>query len=213
MECGLLNPGPPALPPVRPSGKLPVRASAHPPSPPNRGFSSPDRPVRPSVRVGPHPRLLGPVRASSARSPVRSTVRTLSAPIHSTIRGLSAPTACPLIRSSARSPTASSAAICPSACPLRARIVRHVCPPHPLRPRETAAAIYTPLRLPSDHPTPCSPRWAPSLCCTFKDCGTARAQGLREVGVNYGGNPCNFFFAQQAAWRGRPFTSKETELQ
>ena len=102
VECGLLNPGPPARPPVCPSA------------------SPPDRPVRPSAP-----------------------------------------------------------------CTHR--------PPRPLRPRETAAAIYTPPLLPPDHPAPRSPRWAPSLCCAFKDCGTARGSRTSGSWSELRGKPLQFF--------------------
>ena len=106
VECGLLNPGPPAHSPVRPTGGLPICPSA---------------PVRPSAL-----------------------------------------------------------------CTHR--------PPRPLHPREIAAAIYTPPRLPSDHPAPRSPRWASSLCCAFKDCGTARGSRTSGGWSELRGKPLQFFF-------------------
>ena len=187
VECGLLNPGPPARPPVRPTTGLPVHPSAQfarPPSPLDPPSAQcrprpPSPPVRSFARAGPRPR-------------VHSIVRTLSAPVRPTVRSLSAPFAHPLVR-----PTVSSTPVRSSARPLRARIVRHIRPPRPprpLRPRETAAAIYTPPRLPSDHPAPCSPRWAPSLCCAFKDYGTARSSRTSGGWSELWGKPLQFFF-------------------
>ena len=107
VECGLLNPGPPARPPVR----------AFPP-------------VRVSAPRGPHP-------------PVCSTVRTLSALVRPTVRGLSAPSARPLVR-----PTASSAPVHSSACPLwHALSAMSACPVRHVR---SARARQPPLYIP--HP-------------------------------------------------------------
>ena len=161
VECGLLNPGPPARPPVRPSARPPVRPSA-----------------RPAVRVS-APR--GP------RRPVRSTVRTLSAAVYPTVHSLSAPSAHLLVR-----PSASSAPVRPSARPLRARIVRHI------RPVRSARSRQPPLYIP--HPS--SPqiiqllavRVGPQVSVApLRTAALRGAQGLREVGVNCGRNPCNFF--------------------
>ena len=235
MERGLLNPGPPARPPVRPSAQFarlqlfrpqppsppslpdcsssapnrPVRPSARPPSPLDRGSSAPDRPVRPSA----HSCVLGPVRASFARPRVRASWAPSACLLDCLHPFRPRPPNHPrpfcLVRPSARPPvrrTASSAPVRPSAlCTHR--------PPRPFRPRETVAAIYTPSYLPSDHPALRSPHWAPSLCCAFKDCGTTR--GSRTLGgwSKLRGKPLQFFFAQQAAWRGKAFTSRETRLQ
>ena len=196
VECGLLNPGPPAHPPVRPTARPAVRTIQAPTAqstrPPDRLSTRP--PVRLSERVGPCSRLVGPVR--------------LSAPLSTPFSPPSArPSAAfpprPLVRSSAR-PRRQR----PSARPLW-----HASSATSARPHETVAAIYTPPRLPSDHPAPRSPRWASSLCCAFKDCGTARGSRTSGGWSELRGKSLQFFFAQQALWRGRPFTSRETGLQ
>ena len=249
MECGLLNPGPPAHPPVCPSARptdcqsirpssppvrpttgLPVRLSAQsarlrlfhprPPSPPVCLTACP--PVclstRPPDRLSARPHVLGPVRASSARSHVRASyapsTRLLDCPSLFRPRPPDRPRLFLLVH-----PTASSAPVCPSARPLcarischvhlprllRARIVRHVRlprPPRPLRPRETAAAIYTPPRLPSDHPPPRSPCWIPSLCCVFKDCGTTRGSRTSGGWSELRGKPLQFFLSTKLHGKG-----------
>ena len=76
VECGLLNPSPPARPLVRPTGGLPVRPFA-----PFRPFARPpDSPSgRPPDCLSAHPRVLDPVRASWAPSALLPLVR-VSAP-------------------------------------------------------------------------------------------------------------------------------------
>ena len=171
--------------PTPSSARSPVRASSAP--------SVPLLPVRQSVPYGPCP-------------PVRSTVRALSAPICLIVRALSAPSTRPLDHLvSAHPPVRSLHAS--SATSARTH------PPRPLRPCETAAVIYTPPRLPSNHPTPRSLRWALSLCCAFNECGTARSSRTLGGWSELRGKPLQFFFAHRAVWRGRPFTSRETELQ
>ena len=213
-----------ARPPIRPTSRLPVHLSARPPDSPS---------ARPLVRAmeaptaqSARPCVLGPVCASWApfaplllvrmsaprgpRLPVRSIVRTLSAPVRPIVRTLSAPSARPLIR-----PTASSAPVRPSAHPLGARIVHHV--RRPVRHVRSARVKQPPLYIPH----PASPQIIQLLAvrvgprvfvAPLRIAALSRAQGLREVEVNCGGNPCNFFFAQQAAWRGKAFTSRETRL-
>ena len=185
-ECGLLNPSPPARPPVCPSAHLPVR--------PTGGL-----PVRSSARPLVHPSAHPPIRVSAPRGPRPRLFR---------------PSACPRlvgpIRPSAPLPAPFPP---PSARPSTVFPPRPPRPPRPLRLRETATALYTPPRLPSDHPAPRSLHWAPSLCCAFKDCGTARGSRTSGGWSELREKPLQFFFAQQAAWRGRPFTSRETGLQ
>ena len=202
VDCQYARPPQSARPPVRPTRR-----------PRNAG---PDRLVHPSARPLVRSSARPPVRACWAlsaprgpRPPLFSTVRTLSAPVRPTVRGLSAPSARPLIRQ-----TASSTPVRPSALAL---IVCHVCPPPPVRHVRSARARQPPLYIPH----PASPQIIQLLAvrvgprvsvAPLRTAALRGAQGLREVGMNCGGNPCNFFFTQQAAWRGRPFTSRETGL-
>ena len=208
VECGLLNPSPPARLPVRPTGGLPLRPSPQSARPP----------VRPFARAQPRPCLLGPVRASSARPRVRASWAPSARPLHCLHPFRPCPPDRPWhfhpVRSSARPPnrvvsarqlvrpTVSSAPVSSSARPLRTRMVRHIHPPrppHPLHPCETAAAIYTPPRLPSDHPAPRSPHWAPSLCCAFKDCDTVRGSGLRHCAMHLTSEAPNAYTNRRAS--------------
>ena len=149
------------------------------------------RPIRSSARAGLHPRLVGPVRPFSRLStpfPLLSARPSTAFPPRPPVYSYARLPVCP---------TASSAPVCPSARSLRARIVHHVrppCLPPPLCLRETTAAIYIPPRLPSDHPAPRSPRWAPSLCCAFKDYGTARGSRTSGGWSELRGKLLQFFF-------------------
>ena len=205
VERGLLNPCPPARPPVRPSPPQ----SARPPSPPDRGSSAPNCPVRPSACLP--VRAFTAVRVSAPRGPrplVRSIVRTLSAPIRLTVRALSALSARPLVRPFARPPCQ-----CPSAHPPVGSVhASFATSARPVRHDRSAHVRQPPLYI--SHPA--SPQIIQLLVVRVAPLRTAALrgpQGLREVGVNCGGNPCNLFFAQQAAWRGKAFTSRETGLQ
>ena len=151
VECGLLNPGPSARPPVRPS----------PPVRPTTGLS-----VRPTIGL--------PVRPS-ARLPNRLSAR-------SPVRALWAPSACPLH--------------CPH--PFRPRPPDRPWPFRPVHHVRSARARQPPLYIPH----PASPQIIQLLAvrvglrvsvAPLRIAALRGAQGLREVGVNCGVNPCNFF--------------------
>ena len=173
-----------ACPPVRPSARLADCQYTRPFVRASWALSAPLLPVRMSAPRG-------------LRPPVSSTVCTLSASVRPPFR-----------------PTALSAPVRPSARPLRARIVRHIRPPRPprvLRLRETTAAIYTPPRLPSDHPAPRSPRWAPSLCCTFKDCGTTRGSRTSGGWSELRGKPLQFSFCAASSMERKSIYIQEDQ--
>ena len=184
--------------PVRPSARPPDFPSTCPPSPP-------DRPICPSAPPWPRPR----VRALSAPS-----ARPLHCPHPFRPRPLDHPWPPRPIRLSARPPDCVVSARPPvrsvhASSTTSARLIRHV---HFVRARQPPLYI----------PHPASPQIIQLLAvrvgprvsvAPLRTTALRGAQGLREVGVNCRGNPCNFFLAQQAAWRGRPFTFRETGLQ
>ena len=162
----------------------PVRPTAALPAPTTQSARLPDR-------LSARPHVLGPVHASSARLPVRSTICTLSAPVRPTVRGLSALSVRPLVRSSARPPCQRPSARPPvnsvhassatSARPVRSARARQLLLyiPHPASPQIIQLlAVYVGPRV---------------SVARLKTTALRGAQGLREVGVNCGGNPCNFF--------------------
>ena len=195
-ECGLLNRGPLPRPFVHPSAKPLVRPTATLPPPTAHLLGSPSalwRPrlpnplVRPSTPPGPRPHLFRPSACSHLVDPIRPSTR-LSAPFSPSSARLSTsfsprpPNRLVNARSPVRSVHASSVTFA------RAR------PPHPLPLHEKAASIYTPPCLPLDHPVPCSPRCAPSLCCAFKECGTARGSRTSRGWSELWRKPLQFFF-------------------
>ena len=178
VECGLLNPGPPACPPVRPSAP-----------------------------ATPRPRLVGPVRASSARPRVCASWAPSARPLHCPHPSCPCPPDRPQpfrpFHSSARPPDRFVSA-CPPVRSVHAssatssRPVRPVCP---VRARQSLLYI----------PHPSSPQIIQLLAvrvgprvsvAPLRTAALHGAQGLREVGVNCGGNPCNFFLRSKQHGEG-----------
>ena len=198
-------------PPVRPSAgppdqRIPSAQSARLPDPPSapRPPRPPSPPVRacctPSAPPGLLPRLFRPSACPGLVGPVGSSAP-LSAPFPPpSARPSAAFPPRPLVRSSAR--------------PLRQRLsarplVRsvHASSTTSARPVRSARARQPPLYIP--HPS--SPqiiqlfavRVGPRVSVApLRTAALRGAQGLREVGVNCGGIPCNFFLRSKQHGEG-----------